>query len=176
MGTVVLTCCHLINDYKAREVVIVRAALGSVPGRPDATGIFYIPRAKKGNGMKNMIKTTTIWSLLVIACLLIGACGGGTENFVQGNGKITVIAKDSGGTLLANVKIDVHVDSATGRIVDTSTTDATGTHDFQETVGSDYFFTFTDLTTPARFASPQNWPSRITPLLTATVTLNATLI
>jgi hypothetical protein len=126
--------------------------------------------------MKNLIKITAISSLLVIACLLISACGGGTENFVQGNGKITVTAKNSVGTLLSNVKIEVHVDSATGRIVDTWTTDATGTHDFQETVGSDYFLTFTDLTTPARFTSPQNWPNKITPLLTDTVIVNATLI
>lgn len=124
--------------------------------------------------MKNLIKTATICSLLIIACLLISACG--TENFVQGNGKITVTVKNSGGTLLPNVKIDVHVDSATGRIVDTWTTDATGTHDFQETVGSNYFFTFTDLTTPARFTSPQNWPSQVTPLLTSTVFLTVTLI
>jgi hypothetical protein len=117
-----------------------------------------------------------MWSILIIACLLISSCGGGTENFVQGNGKITVTVKASGGALLANVKIDVHVDSATGRIVDTWTTDATGTHDFQETVGSDYFFSFTDLTTPARFVSPQNWPSKVTPLLTDTVFLPVTLI
>ena len=125
--------------------------------------------------MKKLIKITTIWSLLIIAGLLIG-CGGGTENFVQGNGKITVIVKDIGGTLLANVKIDVHQDSATGKIVDTWTTDATGTHDFEETIGSDYFFTFTDLTTPARFASPQNWPSKVTPRLTETVSLTVNLI
>jgi hypothetical protein len=124
--------------------------------------------------VRNLIKITALWSLLIIASLLIGACG--TENFVQGNGKITVIVKDSGGTLLANVKIDVHVDSPTGRIVDTWVTDATGTHDFQETVGSDYYFTFTDQTSPARFASPQNWPSKVTPLLTSTVTLSVALI
>lgn len=126
--------------------------------------------------MKNLIKIAVISSLLIIASLLISACGGGTENFVQGNGKIDVTVKDNSGTLLSNVKIDVHVDSATGKIVDNWTTDATGTHDFQETVGSDYFLTFTDLNTPARFASPQNWPNKITPLLTATVFVNATLI
>lgn len=127
--------------------------------------------------MKNLIKITTVCSLLIIACFLISACGSGTENFVQGNGKITVTVKNSSGTtLLSNVIIDVHVDSPTGRIVDTWTTDATGTHDFQETVGSDYFFTFTDKTTPARFASPQNWPTRVTPLLTSTVSLTVTLI
>jgi len=125
--------------------------------------------------MKNLLKITTICSLVIIACFLISSCGGGTENFVQGNGQITVTVKDTTGALLSNVKIEVHVDSATGRIVDTWTTDATGAHDFQETVGSDYYFTFTDLNTPVRFTSPQNWPSKVTPLLTATVFLPVTL-
>jgi hypothetical protein len=127
--------------------------------------------------MKNLIKLSVICSVLIIAGLLISSCGGSTENFVQGNGKITVTVENSTGTtLLANVKIDVHAGSAVGTIVDTWTTDATGTHDFQETVGSNYFFTFTDLTTPARFVSPQNWPSQVTPLLTSTVTLTVTLL
>src|SRR5512133_1542323 len=121
--------------------------------------------------MKSLIKLTTICSLLFIVCFLISACGD-SENFVQGNGKVTVTVKDSSGTLLlSNVKIDVHVGSATGSIVETWTTDATGTHDFQLTIGSDYYFTFTDLTTPARFTSPQNWPNKVTPLLTDTVFL-----
>ena len=128
--------------------------------------------------MKSLLKTITVCSLIIVACFLISACGsGGTENFVQGNGKITIIVENSTGTtLLANVKIDVHAGSASGTIVDTWTTDATGTHDFQETVGSDYFFTFTDLNAQARFVSPQNWPSQVTPLLTSTVTLTVTLL
>lgn len=126
--------------------------------------------------MKNFVKIATVWSLFVIAGLLISSCGGGTENFVQGNGKITVTVKDNGGALLANVKIDVHVDSATGKIVDSWVTDATGAHNFQETVGSDYYFTFTDQTTPARFVSPQNYPNKVTPQLTNTQTVNVTLL
>lgn len=125
--------------------------------------------------MKNLIKITTICSLLFIACFLISACGD-TENFVQGNGKVTVTVKDSSATLLlSNVKIEVHADSATGRIVDTQITDAAGAHDFQLTVGSDYFFTFTDLNTPPRFTSPVNWPAKVTPLLTDTVLLTVAL-
>jgi hypothetical protein len=127
--------------------------------------------------MKNIIKITTMCSLLIIACFLISACGGGAENFVQGNGQINVTVENSTGTtLLPNVKIDVHSGSPTGTIVDTATSDANGAHVFQETVGSNYFFTFTDLNTTARFTSPQNWPTQVTPLLTATVTLTVTLL
>ena len=128
--------------------------------------------------MKNLIKSFAVCSVLIIAGLLISSCGsGGTENFVQGNGQINVIVKNSTGTtLLPNVKIDVHTGSAAGTIVDTATSDVNGAHVFQETVGSNYFFTFTDLTTPARFTSPQNWPTQVTPLLTATVTLTVLLI
>ena len=128
--------------------------------------------------MKNLIKLSAICSVLIITGLMISSCGsGGTENFVQGNGQINVTVENSTGTtLLPNVKIDVHSGSPTGTIVDTATSDANGAHVFQETVGSNYFFTFTDLTTPARFTSPQNWPTQVTPSLTATVTLTVTLL
>jgi hypothetical protein len=125
--------------------------------------------------MKNLIRKTTMWSVLIVFGLLIGACGGGTENFVQGNGKIAVTVKNSAGTPLQNVQIDVFTDAARTHKVDTAVTDANGAHDFQETVGSDYFFTFTDLNTPARFTSPNNWPTKVTPLLTATVSLDVVL-
>jgi hypothetical protein len=127
--------------------------------------------------MKNLIKITTMCTLLIFACFLISACGGDAENFVQGNSKINVTVENSTGTTrLPNVKIEVHAGSPTGTIVDTATSDANGVHVFQETVGSNYFFTFTDLTTPARFTSPQNWPTQVTPSLTADVTLTVTLL
>jgi hypothetical protein len=155
------------------------ALLDRVQRGSDKPGNNRYPRStEKEITMKNLIKLSAICSVLIIAGLLICSCGGGgsTENFVQGNGKITVTVKDNGGSLLSNVKIEVHADSAAGKIVDTWTTDATGTHDFQESVASSYFFTFTDLTVPARFASPQNWPSQITPSLTSTIPLSVTLI
>lgn len=126
--------------------------------------------------MKSLIRATVMWSLLIMVVWLIGACGGGgTENFLQGNGQIAVTVKNSGGAALPNVQIDVFTDAARTHKVDTAVTDANGAHNFEERVGSDYFFTFTDLNTPARFASPNNWPSQVTPLLTATVNLNVVL-
>ena len=38
--------------------------------------------------MKNLIKITTISSLLIIVCLLIGACGNSGSQLVQGQGKV----------------------------------------------------------------------------------------
>ncbi|MBK5275073.1 MAG: hypothetical protein JJE30_08480 [Desulfuromonadales bacterium] len=123
--------------------------------------------------MKNLLKLTVISSLLIIACFLISACGGGAENFVQGNGQFDVTVKDGAGAFVSNVRIDVaKVGGATlpGSIV---TTPATTISTFQETVGSDYTFTFTDQNSPPRFATQS---ITRTPLLTATVNINAVML
>jgi hypothetical protein len=120
--------------------------------------------------MKNLIKITTICSLIIIGCFLISACGGGAENFVQGNGQVDVTVKDTGGAFLANVRIDVK--NPAGGVVDTFTTTSSGTHSFQETVGTTYTFLFTDVATPVRFATAS---ITATPLLTATVHVDAVM-
>jgi len=115
--------------------------------------------------MKNLLKITAASALLVIACLLISACGDDAENFVQGNGQIDVTVTNSATAVpLAGVLIQVHTSSVTGNVVDSWTTDSTGKHSFQETIGTDYFLTFS----AAGFV-PQNYVNNpVKPELTAT--------
>ena len=124
--------------------------------------------------MKNLIKFVSISSLLILACFLISACGGGdTENFVQGNGQFDVTVKDSNGLFVSNIRIDVTRSGQATILQSVTTTPATTTTIFQETIGSDYTFTFTDVTAPARYA-PQTITK--TPLLTATVHVDPVML
>jgi len=124
--------------------------------------------------MKNVIKIATISSLLLIACLLISACGNdNAENFVQGNGQIDVTVTDSVTTQpVSGVLIQVRKNSVTDpTVVDSWTTDATGKHSFQETIATDYYFTFSK----TGYVT-QNYPNKVTPELTSTKTVTVALV
>lgn len=140
--------------------------------RPFVLNLFYKPKTEKETIMKNLIKITAVSSLLIAACFLISACGGDAENFVQGNGQFDVTVKDSNGAFVSNVKIDVRKSGETAILQTVTTTPATTTTIFQETIGSDYSFTFTDATNPARYATQTITK---TPLLTATVNVDAVM-
>jgi len=104
--------------------------------------------------MKNVLKITVVSTLLLVASLLISACG--TERFVQGQARINVTVKDSANNPLEFVKIDVRESpGTTGDIVRSETTDSTGAKTFYVTVGSDYYFTFTDTIVPARYVTTE---------------------
>ena len=124
--------------------------------------------------MKTLLKITAVSSLLIVACLLISACGGGTENFVQGNGQIDVIVTNSAtGLALPNVQIEVRKVSVTDpTVVSRGTTDASGKATFQETIATDYYFTFiaTGYTTQNYINNP------VRPELTVTKTLNVQMV
>ncbi len=123
--------------------------------------------------MKNLMKITIISSFLVITCLLISACGDDAENFVQGNGQIDVTVTDSITTLpLANVTIHVRKNSVTDPDSESWVTDATGKHTFQETIATDYYFTFT-----APGYATQNYSNNpVKPELTSTKTVNVAMV
>ena len=123
--------------------------------------------------MNNLIKITAVSSLLIVACLLISACGGGAENFVQGNGQIDVTVTNSATTLpLPGVLIQVRKSSVTGDTVDSWTTDSSGKHSFQETIGTDYYLTFS-----ATGYVPQGYVNNpVKPELTAKKTVDVAMV
>jgi hypothetical protein len=123
--------------------------------------------------MKNLLKIAAISSLLIIACLLISACGGDAENFVQGNGKIDVSVTNSAGLALPGVQIEVRKVSATDpNVVSRGTTDSSGKATFQETIATDYYFTFI-----ATGYATQNYINNpVRPELTVTKTVNVVMV
>jgi len=81
--------------------------------------------------MKSLIKITTMCTLLIIACFLISACGGGAESFVQGKGTVDIFVTDNNTTTplkLQNVTIEIRENNAQGTLIETHTnaTDANG--------------------------------------------------
>jgi len=120
--------------------------------------------------MKNLIKITTIWSLLIIACLLIGACGGGTEQLARNQGDVAITVTDSTGAPLSGVLVQVRQTQGTGTFTNLGTTPVSGQLTFTGTADTVYYFTFSK----AGFTT-QTDISR-TPQLTSTVTLIVTLV
>lgn len=132
------------------------------------------PSEEKENSMKNLIKIAFVTSLLSIACLIISACGGDAENFVQGNGQIDVTVTNSvTGLPLPGVQIQVRLISVTNPTVLTSaTTDVNGKAVIQETIGSDYYFSFA-----ATGYTPQDYINNpVKPQLTVTQTVNVAMV
>ncbi len=115
--------------------------------------------------MRTALKITVVSSLLIIASLLISACGGGgVEQFVQGQGKVDIYVTDNNATTplkLANVTIEVRETNAAGTLIATITnaTDVNGFYQWVSPptgVGSPYYFTFilAGYTTQSRIATP----------------------
>ncbi len=99
--------------------------------------------------MKNLIKITTMWLVLVVAGLLIGGCGGSSEQFVQGQGKVDIFVTDTSNPAvkLQNVNIEVRENNAAGKIISTinNATDVNGFYQWVSPtagVGSVFYFTF----------------------------------
>ena len=120
--------------------------------------------------MKNLIKTATIWSLLIITCLLIGACGGDSEQLVRNQGDVEITVTDSSGAPLAGVLVEVREVAGGGAFTNVGTTPVSGQLIFTGTAGKDYYFTFSK----AGFATQTDILR--TPQLTSTVTLIVTLL
>jgi hypothetical protein len=138
-------------------------------GSPYATEIISNPKAIKEDIMKHRLKITTIWSLLIITCLVIGACGGGTEQLARNQGDIAITVTDSTGAPLSGVQVQVRTTAGTGAFDNVGTTDAAGHLTFTGEAGKDYFFTLSK----AGFATQTDILR--TPQLTSTVALNVTM-
>ena len=91
--------------------------------------------------MRNLIKITTIWSLLIIAGLLNGCGGGGdSEKLVKNQGDVDITVTDNSGAPLSGVQVQVRTTAGTGTFDNVGTTDTTGKLTFTGDAGKDYFF------------------------------------
>jgi hypothetical protein len=120
--------------------------------------------------MKKLIKITTICSLLIIACLLISACGGGTEQLARNQGDVLITVTNSSSVPLTGVTVQERQTAGTGAFTPLGSTNASGQLRFTGTAGTTYFFTISmaGFTTQTDLAS--------TPQLTSTVNLNVVLL
>jgi hypothetical protein len=165
---------HSPSDPEAgnakRKRSILLALLDSVQRSPYITEIMNNPRAIKEDIMRNLIKITTIWSLLIIAGLLNGCGSGGTEKVARNEGNIAITVTDGASAPLAGVLVQVRQTAGTGAFTNVGTTDTAGKLTFTGDAGKDYFFTFS----LAGFATQTDILR--TPQLTSTVALNVTMI
>lgn len=107
--------------------------------------------------MKSLLKISAISSILVIACLLIAACGGDSERAARNEGQVRYTVKDSSNTPLAGVTVQVREDAGTGTLTNLGTTDTDGHLTYTGTAGHVYYFTFSKpgYTTQTDIASPE---------------------
>lgn len=107
--------------------------------------------------MKNLLKITAVSSLLIIACLLISACGGSTERAARNEGEVRYTVKDSGNLPLAGVTVQVREVAGTGTLTNLGTTDTDGHLTYTGTAGHVYYFTFSKAgyTTQTDIESPE---------------------
>jgi hypothetical protein len=120
--------------------------------------------------MKKIIKTAVLCSLLIVACLLVGACGGGTEQLARNQGDVSITVTNSSGTPLSGVLIQVRQTASTGSYTNLGTTPASGQLTFTGTADTNYYFTF------SKAGSITQTDISRTPQLTSTVDLKVTLI
>lgn len=122
--------------------------------------------------MKYLIKIAAVSSLFIIACLLIAACGGDTEQAIRNDGDVRIAVIDSSTNLpLSGVTVQVREDAGTGPLANLGTTDADGHLKYTDTADHVYYFTLskTGYATVLDVASPKI-------LWSDTVEVNVTLV
>jgi hypothetical protein len=131
---------------------------------------IYNPKTIKENTVKNLIKIAIVSSFLIITCLLIGACGGGTEQLARNQGDVAItVTNNIGGAALAGVLVEVRQTQGSGTFTSVGTTPVSGQLTFTGTAGTNYYFQFSK----AGFTTQTDIMR--TPQLTSTVPLVVTM-
>ena len=121
--------------------------------------------------MRNLIKITTIWSLLIIVGLLNGCGGSGdSEKLIKNQGDVDITVTDNSGAPLSGVLVQVRNSAGAGEFTNVGTTELSGKLTFTGDAGDDYFFTF------SKDGFITQTDIQRTPLLTSSVELNVIMI